>query len=98
MLYRDSNSSFLHVEPHLPHVLIEDGDMTPEEYDEHLKGRSDYIKATKKDCSNEKTVSETVNEGIYKTDTKTDEVDCTRTENIKTISATLGRVCGAFSI
>ncbi|XP_059384293.1 von Willebrand factor A domain-containing protein 5B1 [Carassius carassius] len=43
-------------EPHLPHVLIEDGDMTPEEYDEHLKGRSDYIKATKKDCSNEKTV------------------------------------------
>nr|XP_055045072.1 von Willebrand factor A domain-containing protein 5B1-like [Misgurnus anguillicaudatus]XP_055045073.1 von Willebrand factor A domain-containing protein 5B1-like [Misgurnus anguillicaudatus] len=43
-------------EPHLPHVLIEDGDMTPEEYDEHLKGRSDYIKATKKDCSNEKIV------------------------------------------
>ncbi|RXN10029.1 von Willebrand factor A domain-containing 5B1 [Labeo rohita] len=43
-------------EPHLPHVLIEDGDMTPEEYDEHLKGRSDYIKATKKDSSNEKTV------------------------------------------
>ncbi|XP_051518790.1 von Willebrand factor A domain-containing protein 5B1 [Myxocyprinus asiaticus] len=43
-------------EPHLPHILIEDGDMTPEEYDEHLKGRSDYIKATKKDCSNEKIV------------------------------------------
>uniref|UniRef100_A0A672NRG8 von Willebrand factor A domain containing 5B1 n=1 Tax=Sinocyclocheilus grahami TaxID=75366 RepID=A0A672NRG8_SINGR len=43
-------------EPHLPHVLIEDGDMTPEEYDEHLKGRSDYIKATKKDITNEKTV------------------------------------------
>ncbi|XP_016376405.1 von Willebrand factor A domain-containing protein 5B1-like [Sinocyclocheilus rhinocerous] len=43
-------------EPHLPHVLIEDGDMTPEEYDEHLKRRNDYIKATKKDCSNEKTV------------------------------------------
>ncbi|XP_076840489.1 von Willebrand factor A domain-containing protein 5B1 isoform X2 [Brachyhypopomus gauderio] len=43
-------------EPHLPHVLIEDGDMTPEEYDEHLKGRSDYIKATKKDSSNEKKV------------------------------------------
>lgn len=30
--------------------------MTPEEYDEHLKGRSDYIKATKKDSSNEKKV------------------------------------------
>lgn len=82
MLYRDSNSSFLHVEPHLPHVLIEDGDMTPEEYDEHLKGRSDYIKATKKDCSNEKTVSETVNEGLQKTDTKTDEVGCTRTKQV----------------
>lgn len=54
---KESNSSFLCIEPHLPHVLIEDGDMTPEEYDEHLKGRSDYIKATKKDCSNEKTVS-----------------------------------------
>ncbi|KAJ3586469.1 hypothetical protein NHX12_012867 [Muraenolepis orangiensis] len=31
-------------EPHLPHVLIEDGDMTQEEYDEHLSGRSDFIK------------------------------------------------------
>lgn len=63
MLNRESNSSFLSVEPHLPHVLIEDGDMTPEEYDEHLKGRSDYIKATKKDCSNEKTVSERLRRG-----------------------------------
>ncbi|TSL61186.1 von Willebrand factor A domain-containing protein 5B1 [Bagarius yarrelli] len=43
-------------EPHLPHVLMEDGDMTLEEYDEHLKGRSDYIKAIKKDSSNEKKV------------------------------------------
>lgn len=46
-------------EPHQPHVLIEDGDMTLEEYDEHLKGRSDYIKAIKKDSSNEKKVSKT---------------------------------------
>ncbi|TRY71341.1 hypothetical protein DNTS_016581 [Danionella cerebrum] len=46
----------IYPKPHLPHVLVEDGDMTPEEYDEHLKGRSDYIKATKKDFSNEKTV------------------------------------------
>ncbi|KPP75063.1 hypothetical protein Z043_105722 [Scleropages formosus] len=43
-------------EPHMPHVLIEDGDMTLEEYDEHLKGRSDFIKGTKKDSSNEKKV------------------------------------------
>ena len=44
-------------EPHLPHVLIEDGDMTQEEYDEHLRGRNDYIRATKKDSSNEKKVN-----------------------------------------
>ncbi|XP_048872978.1 von Willebrand factor A domain-containing protein 5B1 [Brienomyrus brachyistius] len=43
-------------EPHVPHVLIEDGDMMLEEYDEHLKGRSDFIKGTKKDSSNEKKV------------------------------------------
>lgn len=33
--------------------------MTLEEYDEHLKGRSDYIKAIKKDSSNEKIVRKT---------------------------------------
>uniref|UniRef100_A0A4W5NPZ6 von Willebrand factor A domain containing 5B1 n=1 Tax=Hucho hucho TaxID=62062 RepID=A0A4W5NPZ6_9TELE len=43
-------------DPHLPHVLIEDGDMTLEEYDDHLAGKSDFIKATKKDSSNEKKV------------------------------------------
>lgn len=44
-------------EPHVPHVLIENGDMTLEEYDEYLHGRSDFIKATKKDSSNERKVS-----------------------------------------
>uniref|UniRef100_A0A8C7QTR4 von Willebrand factor A domain containing 5B1 n=1 Tax=Oncorhynchus mykiss TaxID=8022 RepID=A0A8C7QTR4_ONCMY len=43
-------------DPHLPHVLIEEGDMTLEEYDDHLAGKSDFIKATKKDSSNEKKV------------------------------------------
>ncbi|KAM9344411.1 von Willebrand factor A domain-containing protein 5B1 [Pholidichthys leucotaenia] len=43
-------------EPHVPHVLIENGDMTQEEYDEYLYGRSDFIKATKKDSSNERKV------------------------------------------
>lgn len=33
--------------------------MTLEEYDEYLHGRSDYIKATKKDSSNERKVSVT---------------------------------------
>lgn len=45
------------LEPHLPHVLIENGDMTQEDYDEYLHGRSDFIKATKKDSSNERKVS-----------------------------------------
>lgn len=47
----------LSLEPHLPHVLMESGDMTQEEYDEYLQGRSDFIKATKKDSSNERKVS-----------------------------------------
>lgn len=46
-------------EPHLPHVLVENGDMTLEEYDEYLHGRNDFIKATKKDSSNERKVSVT---------------------------------------
>ncbi|XP_037539730.1 von Willebrand factor A domain-containing protein 5B1 [Nematolebias whitei] len=41
-------------EPHVPHVLIENGDMTQEEYDEYLHSRSDFIKATKKDSSNQR--------------------------------------------
>lgn len=45
-------------EPHLPHVLVENGDMTLEEYDEYLRGRGDFIKATKKDSSNERKVSQ----------------------------------------
>ncbi|XP_041858789.1 von Willebrand factor A domain-containing protein 5B1 [Melanotaenia boesemani] len=43
-------------EPYLPHVLIENGDMTQEEYDEYLHSRNDFIKATKKDPSNERKV------------------------------------------
>lgn len=33
--------------------------MTLEEYDEYIHGRSDFIKATKKDSSNERKVSVT---------------------------------------
>lgn len=43
-------------EPHVPQVLIESGDMTQDEYDEFIHGRSDFIKATKKDSSNERKV------------------------------------------
>ncbi|XP_063001377.1 von Willebrand factor A domain-containing protein 5B1 [Elgaria multicarinata webbii] len=41
-------------EPHMPHVLMEEGDMSPAEYEQHLKGRNDFIKGTKKDPSPEK--------------------------------------------
>ncbi|XP_019355584.2 von Willebrand factor A domain-containing protein 5B1 isoform X1 [Alligator mississippiensis] len=41
-------------EPHMPHILMEEGDMTPAEYEQHLKGRNDFIKGTKKDPSAEK--------------------------------------------
>ncbi|KAL8198579.1 UNVERIFIED_CONTAM: von Willebrand factor A domain-containing protein 5B1, partial [Gekko kuhli] len=41
-------------EPHMPHILMEEGDMSSAEYEQHLKGRSDFIKGTKKDPSAEK--------------------------------------------
>ncbi|XP_028615755.1 von Willebrand factor A domain-containing protein 5B1 isoform X2 [Grammomys surdaster] len=41
-------------EPHLPHVLVEKGDMTLGEYDQHLKGKADFIRGTKKDNSAER--------------------------------------------
>ncbi|XP_053307638.1 von Willebrand factor A domain-containing protein 5B1 [Spea bombifrons] len=41
-------------EPHLPHILMEEGDMTPYEYEQFLKGKSDFIRAIKKDSSAEK--------------------------------------------
>ncbi|XP_039223581.1 von Willebrand factor A domain-containing protein 5B1 isoform X4 [Crotalus tigris] len=41
-------------EPHMPHVLMEEGDMAPAQYEQHLRGRSDFIKGTKKDPSAQK--------------------------------------------
>ncbi|NWZ22905.1 VW5B1 protein, partial [Asarcornis scutulata] len=46
-------------EPHMPHVLMEGGDMTPAEYERHLKGKNDFIKGTKKDPSAQKKVRST---------------------------------------
>ncbi|XP_036888807.1 von Willebrand factor A domain-containing protein 5B1 [Sturnira hondurensis] len=41
-------------EPHMPHVLMEKGDMTVGEFEQHLKGRTDFIKGTRKDSSAER--------------------------------------------
>ncbi|KAM7098903.1 von Willebrand factor A domain-containing protein 5B1 [Molossus nigricans] len=38
-------------EPHMPHVLMEKGDMTAGEFEQHLKGKADFIKGMKKDGS-----------------------------------------------
>ncbi|NWX36652.1 VW5B1 protein, partial [Notiomystis cincta] len=46
-------------EPHMPHILMEEGDMTPAEYERHLKGKNDFIKGTKKDPSAKKKVRNT---------------------------------------
>ncbi|NWH89275.1 VW5B1 protein, partial [Aegithalos caudatus] len=46
-------------EPHMPHVLMEEGDMSPAEYEQHLKGKNDFIKGTKKDPSAKKKVRNT---------------------------------------
>ncbi|XP_054995203.1 von Willebrand factor A domain-containing protein 5B1 [Sorex araneus] len=36
-------------EPHAPHVLVEKGDMSPGEFEQHLQGRTDFIKGMRKD-------------------------------------------------
>ncbi|NXD42469.1 VW5B1 protein, partial [Copsychus sechellarum] len=46
-------------EPHMPHILMEKGDMTPAEYERHLKGKNDFIKGTRKDPSAKKKVRNT---------------------------------------
>nr|XP_014710652.2 von Willebrand factor A domain-containing protein 5B1 isoform X2 [Equus asinus] len=41
-------------EPHMPHVLLEKGDMTLGEFEQHLKGRTDLMKGMKKSSSAER--------------------------------------------
>lgn len=49
-------------EPHMPHVLMEKGDMTLREFEQHLKGRTGFIKGMKKDSSAERKVRVTESE------------------------------------
>uniref|UniRef100_A0A3B4TH31 von Willebrand factor A domain containing 5B1 n=1 Tax=Seriola dumerili TaxID=41447 RepID=A0A3B4TH31_SERDU len=79
-------------EPHLPHVLIENGDMTQEEYDEYLHGRSDFIKATKKDSSNERKVSVRLHKDILHNPV----VMLNFCPDLKSISSDLRKVHGEF--
>ncbi|KAE8292833.1 von Willebrand factor A domain-containing protein 5B1 Precursor [Larimichthys crocea] len=82
-------------EPHLPHVLIENGDMTQEEYDEYLHGRSDFIKATKKDSSNERKV-DIIHRRLHKDILHNPVVMLNFCPDLKSISSDLRMVHGEF--
>ncbi|XP_034733488.1 von Willebrand factor A domain-containing protein 5B1 [Etheostoma cragini] len=82
-------------EPHLPHVLIENGDMTQDEYDEYLHGRSDFIKATKKDSSNERKVG-IIHRRLHKDILHNPVVMLNFCPDLKSISADLRKVHGEF--
>ncbi|KAM6982063.1 von Willebrand factor A domain-containing protein 5B1 [Tautogolabrus adspersus] len=82
-------------EPHLPHVLIENGDMTQEDYDEFLHGRSDFIKATKKDSSNERKV-DIIHRRLHKDILHNPVVMLNFCPDLKSISADLRKVHGEF--
>ncbi|XP_053704743.1 von Willebrand factor A domain-containing protein 5B1 [Synchiropus splendidus] len=82
-------------EPHLPHVLIENGDMTLEEYDEFLQGRSDFIKATKKDSSNERKV-DVIRRRLHKDVLHNPVVMLNFCPDLKPISSDLRKVHGEF--
>ncbi|XP_061114584.1 von Willebrand factor A domain-containing protein 5B1 [Conger conger] len=82
-------------EPHMPHVLIEEADMTPEEYSEHLKGRSDFIKSTKKDSSNEKKV-EIIRKRLHKDLLHSPVVMLNFCPDLKSVTSDLRKVQGEF--
>uniref|UniRef100_A0A3Q2YB14 von Willebrand factor A domain containing 5B1 n=1 Tax=Hippocampus comes TaxID=109280 RepID=A0A3Q2YB14_HIPCM len=82
-------------EPHVPQVLIESGDMTQDEYDEFIHGRSDFIKATKKDSSNERKV-EAIHRRLHKDILHNPVVMLNFCPNLKPVNADLRKVHGEF--
>uniref|UniRef100_A0A8C6U665 von Willebrand factor A domain containing 5B1 n=1 Tax=Neogobius melanostomus TaxID=47308 RepID=A0A8C6U665_9GOBI len=82
-------------EPHLPHVLMESGDMTQEEYDEFLHGRGDFIKATKKDSSNERKV-EVIHKRLHKDILHNPVVMLNFCPDLKSVCSDLRKVHGEF--
>ncbi|XP_030589971.1 von Willebrand factor A domain-containing protein 5B1 [Archocentrus centrarchus] len=82
-------------EPHVPHVLIENGDMTQEEYDEYLHSRNDFIKATKKDSSNERKV-DIIHKRLHKDILHNPVVMLNFCPDLKSICSDLRKVHGEF--
>ncbi|XP_075947732.1 von Willebrand factor A domain-containing protein 5B1 [Anarhichas minor] len=82
-------------EPHLPNVLIENGDMTQEEYDEYIHGRSDFIKAAKKDSSNKSKI-DIIHRRLHKDILHNPVVMLNFCPDLKSISSDLRKVHGEF--
>ncbi|XP_077400010.1 von Willebrand factor A domain-containing protein 5B1 [Vanacampus margaritifer] len=82
-------------EPHVPEVIIESGDMTQDEYDEFVHGRSDFIKATKKDSSNERKV-EAIHRRLHKDILHNPVAMLNFCPNLKPVSSDLRKVHGEF--
>uniref|UniRef100_A0A3B3XXN0 von Willebrand factor A domain containing 5B1 n=1 Tax=Poecilia mexicana TaxID=48701 RepID=A0A3B3XXN0_9TELE len=82
-------------EPHVPHVLVENGDMTQEEYDEYLHSRSDFIKATKKDSSNQRKV-DVIHRRLHKDILHNPVVMLNFCPDLKSICSDLRKVHGEF--
>ncbi|KAJ8412009.1 hypothetical protein AAFF_G00142760 [Aldrovandia affinis] len=82
-------------EPYMPYVLIEDGDMTPEEYEENLRGKSDYIRGMKRDPNNEKKV-EIIRRRLHKDMLHNPVVMLNFCPNLKAMASDLRQVQGEF--
>lgn len=44
-------------EPHHPHLVIEEGTMTYQEYEAHIRSRRDYVRVAKRDSDGERQVT-----------------------------------------
>uniref|UniRef100_A0A8C6XXG9 von Willebrand factor A domain containing 5B1 n=1 Tax=Naja naja TaxID=35670 RepID=A0A8C6XXG9_NAJNA len=82
-------------EPHMPHVLMEEGDMAPAQYEQHLRGRSDFIKGTKKDPSPEKKV-EIIRKRLHKDIPHHPVIMLNFCPDLKTVQPNLRKTHGEF--
>uniref|UniRef100_A0A8D0G6Z9 von Willebrand factor A domain containing 5B1 n=1 Tax=Sphenodon punctatus TaxID=8508 RepID=A0A8D0G6Z9_SPHPU len=82
-------------EPHMPHILMEEGDMTPAEYEQHLKGKNDFIKGTKKDPSAEKK-TEIIRKRLHKDIPQHPIIMLNFCPNLRTIQPDLRKAQGEF--
>ncbi|XP_053136849.1 von Willebrand factor A domain-containing protein 5B1 isoform X2 [Hemicordylus capensis] len=82
-------------EPHMPHVLMEEGGMSSAEYEQHLKGRNDFIKGTKKDPSAEKK-TEIIRKRLHKDIPHHPVVMLNFCPDLKTVQPNLRKTQGEF--